>query len=289
MKKFIERSFTAFGISFLLSFIIYHIIISSYFPVNEANELIAPDWYFPVGGIVGSVVGIAATVATNLIYKIFGKRVMLRYNYRMFSASQIMHQVDCMAGHDFEYWCADLLSRMGFYNVVVTQGSGDQGIDVLATRDGLTYAIQCKCYTSNLGNTPVQEAYTGKTIYKCQVAAVMTNVHFTVGGKQAAEATGVLLWDRDFLFNAISTYFPHTSNAATQNPLFFPVADFVIKRCIVSPTVISKIFKISKAESVQILYDMEQAGMIGPNYKNAPREVYIDPREWPSIKLQMLS
>lgn len=107
--------------------------------------------------------------------------------------------IDAMEGHTFEEWCAELLRKNGFVNVEVTPGSGDQGVDVTAVKDGIRYAIQCKCYSSDLGNKPIQEVYTGKNIYKCQVGVVMTNRHFTPGAKEMAEATGVLLWDRDKL------------------------------------------------------------------------------------------
>lgn len=108
-------------------------------------------------------------------------------------------EIDYMDGHTFEHWCAELLKKNGFINVEVTQGSGDQGVDILAVKDGIKYAIQCKCYSSDLGNKPIQEVNTGRAIYHCQIGAVMTNRYFTVGGKEAAEATGVLLWDRDKL------------------------------------------------------------------------------------------
>ncbi len=104
--------------------------------------------------------------------------------------------VDGMDGHDFEEYCGDLLRKNGFEKVEITRGSGDQGVDVLAEKDGIKYAIQCKCYSSDLGNKPIQEVYAGKSIYHCQVAAVMTNRFFTTGGLNAAKATGVLLWDR---------------------------------------------------------------------------------------------
>lgn len=110
-----------------------------------------------------------------------------------------LYKVDHMAGHDFENWCADLLKRNGFEDVKVTPGSNDQGVDVLAEKGGIKYAVQCKCYSTDLGNTPVQEVNTGKMIYHCHVGAVMTNRYFTQGGKDAAAATGVLLWDRDKL------------------------------------------------------------------------------------------
>ena len=108
-----------------------------------------------------------------------------------------MAAIDRMEGHAFEFWCADVLRKNGFSDVEVTPGSGDQGVDILAKKSGIKYAIQCKCYSSNLGNEPVQEVNTGKTIYHCHVGAVMTNRYFTAGAKQAADATGVLLWNRD--------------------------------------------------------------------------------------------
>ena len=107
-----------------------------------------------------------------------------------------MESVDKMDGHQFEYFCADLLRKNGFTDVEVTKGSGDQGVDVLAEKDGIRFAIQCKCYSSDLGNRPIQEAFAGKSIYNCQIAAVLTNRFFTQGGIEAARATGVLLWDR---------------------------------------------------------------------------------------------
>ncbi len=108
-------------------------------------------------------------------------------------------QIDQMDGHQFEYYCAELLRKNGFENVEITKGSGDQGIDILAHKDGIRYAIQCKCYSSDLGNKPVQEAFAGKSIYRCHVAAVLTNRFFTQGAIDAADATGVLLWDRNKL------------------------------------------------------------------------------------------
>lgn len=110
-----------------------------------------------------------------------------------------MAELDHMDGHQFEYWCASLLENLGYQNVSVTPGSGDQGVDVLAEKDDIRYAIQCKCYSSDLGNKSVQEVHTGKTIYHCQVGVVMTNRFFTQGAKDAAAATGVLLWDRSKL------------------------------------------------------------------------------------------
>lgn len=107
--------------------------------------------------------------------------------------------IDNMEGHDFEHFCADLLRKNDFVNVEVTQGSGDHGIDILAEKDDITYAIQCKCYSSNIGNAAVQQAHTGKALYHKDVAVVMTNRYFTSQAKDEAAQLGVKLWDRDKL------------------------------------------------------------------------------------------
>lgn len=107
--------------------------------------------------------------------------------------------IDGMEGHNFEYFCAALLQQNGFYDVRVTKGSGDQGVDVFATKGGVHYAIQCKNYASPLGNKPIQAVNAGKVFYRCHVGVVMTNSTFTPGAKELAEATGVLLWDRTVL------------------------------------------------------------------------------------------
>ena len=106
---------------------------------------------------------------------------------------------DHMDGHVFESFCASLLERNGFSDVTVTPGSGDQGIDILAQKDNIRYGIQCKCYTSDVGNDAVQQAYSGISYYNCNIAVVMTNRYFTKSAKELAERTNVFLWDRDTL------------------------------------------------------------------------------------------
>lgn len=113
--------------------------------------------------------------------------------------------VDLMEGHEFERWCSGLLLKNGFDKADVTPGSGDQGVDILAEKDGVHYAIQCKCYSHDLGNTPVQEVYAGKEMYRCHVGVVMTNQFFTAGAKELADQTRVLLWDRDKLKSLINS------------------------------------------------------------------------------------
>lgn len=112
---------------------------------------------------------------------------------------KISEDYDTLEGHEFEYYCAQLLRDNGFQNVEVTQGSGDHGIDILAEYHDVSYAIQCKCYTGNIGNSAVQQAYTGRNLYHKDIAVVLTNRYFTTQAIKEAESLGVKLWDREKL------------------------------------------------------------------------------------------
>lgn len=114
-----------------------------------------------------------------------------------------IQSLDEIEGHEFEYYCAELLKKRGFIDVSVTKGSGDYGIDILAEKDGVTYAIQCKAYTTPVGVKAVQEAYAGREFYDRMVGAVLTNQYFTKPAVEAAKKLKILLWDRGYLDSMI--------------------------------------------------------------------------------------
>ena len=107
--------------------------------------------------------------------------------------------MDSMEGHVFEWYCANLLEQNGFSHVEVTRGSGDNGVDILAEKNGISYAIQCKRFSGKVGNKAVQEAFSGAAFYGRSHAIVMTNSYFTPQAINAADRLNVDLWDRDVL------------------------------------------------------------------------------------------
>ncbi len=110
---------------------------------------------------------------------------------------------DNMTGEEFEIFCYKILIKNGYKNVRLTKRTGDQGVDIVATKDFVKYAIQCKCYNQPISNKAVQEIYSGKDFYNCHVAVVMTNQTFTSSAKELAKINNVLLWDRSILNNLI--------------------------------------------------------------------------------------
>lgn len=106
--------------------------------------------------------------------------------------------VDLMTGIEFENFINKLFMKMG-YSVELTKASGDQGIDVIAEKDGEKIGIQAKCYSSSVSNSSVQEVVAGKNFYKCDRAIVITNNYFTKSAIELAKANNVILWNREML------------------------------------------------------------------------------------------
>lgn len=100
-----------------------------------------------------------------------------------------------MDGYQYEKMCAQFLAENGFSNISVTPGSGDQGIDIIAYKEGKKYGVQCKYYTGSVGNKAIQEAYAGAAFYSCDVAMVITNATFSKPAGALASKLGVELID----------------------------------------------------------------------------------------------
>ncbi len=105
-------------------------------------------------------------------------------------------KIDKMGGEEFEDCIAELLKLKGYIKVITTPSTGDHGVDIIAERDSIKYAIQCKRYAKKVGNKSVQEVYSGKAFYDADVAIVITNNYFTDQAKQEARKLEVKLWDR---------------------------------------------------------------------------------------------
>jgi hypothetical protein len=95
-------------------------------------------------------------------------------------------------GLAFEGECENAL-RSAHFTVERTPVSGDFGIDLLARKHGLTYAIQCKSHKVPVGVSAVQEAAAGRGHYVADCAVVVASSGFTAQARRLAESNAVLL------------------------------------------------------------------------------------------------
>ena len=97
-----------------------------------------------------------------------------------------------LAPVDFETECSDQLSHLG-WKTRTTAGSGDQGIDVIATTPRVKLVVQCKRYANSVGNFAVQEIIAGREFEKADFAAVISTGVFTKSAQALASSANVFL------------------------------------------------------------------------------------------------
>ena len=169
-----------------------------------------------LGGIAAGVCGY---FNDSVVYYVFGAVLVLvgiidlaasvfgskRRSSMKFSATveSELQKIDEMSGLEFEQYAADLLETAGFDNVELTSSSHDQGADIIMSRDGVCFAVQCKVYSTRLSNTPVQEITAAREYYGCHVGVVVTNSYFTDSAVELAAANRILLWDRAYIAKLI--------------------------------------------------------------------------------------
>lgn len=126
-----------------------------------------------------------------------------RKKYDQYLAAMKHDESVNMSPLDFEYFVAYLFFRSGYSPVLMTDKSGDFGLDVIATYKKINYGIQCKYYRQSkaVGVAAVQAAIAGTSAYGLDRAIVVTTSTFTESAKKLAQATNTVLVEHD-TFNA---------------------------------------------------------------------------------------
>ena len=105
-----------------------------------------------------------------------------------------------MSGDEYEKYCKNILKQRGWI-VELTPKSGDQGVDLIATKEYLKVCIQCKRYSKPVGNKAIQEIFTGKQYYSGSHGVLVSNAGFTKSAKSLASKTGIILLSDENLMN----------------------------------------------------------------------------------------
>jgi len=143
--------------------------------------------------------GIGLTVSFTLFAVIFLAMAWRSFSekHRRFKAIRIAN-IDSMSGLQFERYLEMLLTRRGLI-VTLTPGSGDLGVDLIASDGVSRFAIQAKRQNGAVSRRAISDAVAGMRHYGCTAAMVITNSYFTTGAKTLASSTECILVDRDLL------------------------------------------------------------------------------------------
>lgn len=149
---------------------------------------------------VGSMLGIllpAILLPSVVLYLFFLHRQ--RKKLRALRALELS-DVDTMKGEEFEAYVAELLKFQG-YKTIPTPRTGDYGVDLVVSKNGIKIAIQLKRWKSKIDQGAIREAVAGKAVrhYGCTEAMVITNSTFTDHAKFLAGENNCKLVDREKL------------------------------------------------------------------------------------------
>ena len=110
---------------------------------------------------------------------------------------------NAVTGIDFEMVLYDMYILMG-YQVETTKVSGDQGADLIISKNGIKSVVQAKFYTGSVGNGSVQEVIGALGYYKATKGVVVTNSVFTKSAVELANANDIQLIDGNVLETCIN-------------------------------------------------------------------------------------
>jgi len=99
-----------------------------------------------------------------------------------------------LRGGPFEKFLRAIFVELG-YQVQMTRTTGDQGVDLILSKNNVRIAVQAKGYAESVGNAAVQQAHAGMTYHHCTRCAVVTNSCFTASAIELASRVNCVLVD----------------------------------------------------------------------------------------------
>jgi len=146
---------------------------------------------------LNSLIVILAIIIAGIIFWEKHKRAQrIKIGQKLYSDRELLTWLRQLKPSEFEKFVADLFSKLG-YKTEVTGGSHDEGIDVIAEKDGIKHYVQCKRYNNSVVGVPaVREFYGAITAHLTNDKAYfITTNKFTLEAEKFAEDKPIELVD----------------------------------------------------------------------------------------------
>lgn len=179
-------------------------------PFNKASLLL-----LNLNGALQSNRPMKVTHLAGIVFMLF---------YSMYSSKPVVKKLEGnslrveFVGNDpykYEEFIKKLLIGRGFA-AKRTRGSGDYGVDVIAGKNGKTFAIQCKLYNHTVGTKAVQEIVSGRIYYRTDYAIVVSDNSFTDAAKALARKSDVILVHHKNLLHKLESFIPADNNELVE-------------------------------------------------------------------------
>jgi restriction system protein len=178
-------------------------------------------WPLVAGLLKGTVLALGILFSTWYTWAFLLFVAAIKIGPGLYETSKLrragMPEIDRMTGLEFEKYLEILFGRLG-YHVERTRYVGDQGADLILTRNGERILVQAKRHSKSIGNKAVQEAAAARPHYNCDRAMVVANQEFTRPAKELARSNEVELWGRHKLAEVVLSLSPASMSQIHKTP-----------------------------------------------------------------------
>lgn len=161
-------------------------------PILKKWEVVVDQFLTDIARQAGGQGPLAMLMESTTNRAIAARRVTTKTALALQQAPANMPFSDNITPAEYEGYCANQLRGSG-WTVFQTKLVGDQGVDLIAENDGMRVALQCKLYTSPVGNKAVQEIAAGKVHHRAMYGVVVTNNRYTDAAKALAASNNIHL------------------------------------------------------------------------------------------------
>jgi Restriction endonuclease len=153
-------------------------------------------WYSHVDYFITHHVRLALSPSQQTIVDkrraIISQRILQRVEEAITQSPALLTMPENITPAGFEAYCAETLRKCG-WQVSLTPLCRDQGVDVIAEKNGVRVALQCKLYSKPVPNKAVQEISAGRIHQQAQYGAVVTNSTYTTSAQELAATNRIKL------------------------------------------------------------------------------------------------
>ena len=106
-----------------------------------------------------------------LIGKLIKKTIIYYKSDKNFEGNNPLYNlVHRLTPHEFEIWCSEYLSQLGFTNIILPPSVEDGGKDIICEKDSEKFYVECKRYSLNNSISILQ-------VEKLLGAMISDNIH----------------------------------------------------------------------------------------------------------------
>lgn len=104
---------------------------------------------------------------------------------------------------EFEEWTANLFNSLGYEKITLTPQSNDKGIDVLAEKNGMKIAVQCKKFKGLVVSPDIQKFIGAIKYAEVDKGFLITTGTYSVEAEKMAISSSIEIYDKVRLVDLI--------------------------------------------------------------------------------------